>query len=337
MEGTTKLIETYQNEDLMSLLRLMAPDKKGDDDNYPQIDFIIYLSKRDFPIGDILDINTYDIQGSNSTTDVTDSIESTTCDIETLRSLPQHPLDQMCFQISETNLSCDGFNKVLKVLPTYFDEYLITHLSASIHFFNVYETEIPLKDKVFFRAYQGLKEKDKERILNKKYITLPELTFKPEYIPPEINERVNDIESLVRKLGGKIERDLPFDTNEILQIPSEQWLTIKKGKQYSTTYYGHRILLERISKQTKELKIYDFDKDEKRIIEYKSSPYYEISVLKDDKLIREFISGDGTIQKLFDTAQVYTFSRFMKQRTNLKIKFSSGYIKDLKKNTKEEF
>ena len=102
MEGTTKLIETYQNEDLMSLLRLMAPDKKGDDDNYPQIDFIIYLSKRDFPIGDILDINTYDIQGSNSTTDVTDSIESTTCDIETLRSLPQHPLDQMCFQISET-------------------------------------------------------------------------------------------------------------------------------------------------------------------------------------------------------------------------------------------
>ena len=173
MEGTTKLIETYQNEDLMSLLRLMAPDKKGDDDNYPQIDFIIYLSKRDFPIGDILDINTYDIQGSNSTTDVTDSIESTTCDIETLRSLPQHPLDQMCFQISETNLSCDGFNKVLKVLPTYFDEYLITHLSASI--------------------------------------------------------------------------------------------------------------------------------------------------------------------QLFDTAQVYTFSRFMKQRTNLKIKFSSGYIKDLKKNTKEEF
>jgi len=94
MEGTTKLIETYQNEDLMSLLRLMAPDKKGDDDNYPQIDFIIYLSKRDFPIGDILDINTYDIQGSNSTTDVTDSIESTTCDIETLRSLPQHPLDR---------------------------------------------------------------------------------------------------------------------------------------------------------------------------------------------------------------------------------------------------
>ena len=137
-------------------------------------------------------------------------------------------------------------------------------------------------------------------ILNKKYITLPELTFKPEYIPPEINERVNDIESLVRKLGGKIERDLPFDTNEILQIPSEQWLTIKKGKQYSTTYYGHRILLEKISKQTKKLKIYDFDKNEERIIKYESSHYYKISVLKDDKLIREFISGNGTIQELFD-------------------------------------
>src|SRR3989338_6503839 len=113
------------------------------------------------------------------------------------------------------------------------------------------------------------------------------IKFSSEYITPEINERVNDIESLVRKLGGKIERDLPFDTNEILQIPSEQWLTIKKGKQYSTTYHGHRILLEKISKQTKKLKIYDFDKNEERIIKYESSHYYKISVLKDDKLIRE--------------------------------------------------